>query len=80
MREMKLGDLAFFYASGGKKGRVPGITGIMEIVKEHEPDPSALDENSPFYVENPKMRGTEAKPRWSMVHVEFRKKLSKAVT
>lgn len=39
MREMKRGDLAFFYASGGKKGRVPGITGIMEIVKEHEADP-----------------------------------------
>jgi len=34
MREMKQGDQAFFYASGGKKGLVPGITGIMEIVKE----------------------------------------------
>lgn len=52
----------------------------MEIVKEHEADPSAFDENSPFYVENVKMRGTAEKPRWSMVHVEFRKKLSKPVT
>ena len=64
----------------GKKGRVPGITGIMEIVKEHEPDPSVFDENSPFYVEKANMRGTMEKPRWSMVHVEFRKKLSKPVT
>ena len=40
MKAMKLGDLAFFYASGGKKGRVPGIAGIMEVVKEHEADPS----------------------------------------
>ena len=29
MKEMKLGDLAFFYASGGKKGKVPGIVGVM---------------------------------------------------
>ena len=79
MRSMKLGDLAFFYASGGKKGRLPGITGIMEIVKEHEPDPSAFDKNHPYYVQNDKMRGTEGKPRWSMVHVEFRQKLSAPV-
>lgn len=42
MREMKLGDLAFFYASGGKQGRVPGIVGIMEVVREHEADPCKL--------------------------------------
>lgn len=29
MKDMKLGDLAFFYASGGKGGNVPGIVGIM---------------------------------------------------
>lgn len=80
MRDMKLGDLAFFYASGGKQGRLPGITGIMEVVKEHEVDPSAFDENSAYYVANAKTRGTVEKPRWSMVHVEFRKKLSKPVT
>ena len=35
MREMKLGDLAFFYASGAKgKAIQPGIVGVMEIVKE----------------------------------------------
>lgn len=80
MREMKLGDLAFFYASGGKKGRVPGIVGIMEVVKEHQADPSAFDEKSLYYVEDEKKRGTLEKPRWSMVHVEFRKKLSTPVT
>lgn len=80
MKEMNVGDLAFFYASGGKKGNVPGITGIMEIVKEAEPDLSAFDENAPYYVKNPKQRGTEDKPRWFMVHVDFRKKLSKPVT
>lgn len=80
MKAMKLGDLAFFYASGGKKGRQPGIVGIMEVVKEAEPDPGAFDPNSLYYVENAKMRGTEEKPRWFMVHVEYRKKLSSPVT
>lgn len=40
---------------------------------------TAFDEKHAGYVENAKMRGTEAKPRWSLVHVEFRKKLSKPV-
>ncbi|KXT16808.1 hypothetical protein AC579_6788 [Pseudocercospora musae] len=71
LRAMKQGDLAFFYASGGKK---PGIVGIMEIVKEHEPDKTAWEENSYGYVENEKERG-----KWCAVHVEFRKKLTKPV-
>jgi predicted RNA-binding protein with PUA-like domain len=74
MRAMKLGDLAFFYASQGKQ---PGITGIMEVVKEHEPDFTATDASSIGFVE-PSKRGKEN--QWSLVHVEFRKKLSKPVT
>jgi predicted RNA-binding protein with PUA-like domain len=35
MRAMKKGDLAFFYHSNCK---VPGIAGVMEIVKEHSID------------------------------------------
>lgn len=35
IRDMKKGDLAFFYHSNCK---VPGIAGIMEIVQEHSPD------------------------------------------
>ena len=77
---MNVGDLAFFYASGGKKGRAPGISGIMEVVKEAEPDLSAFDETSHNYVPNPKTRGTQDKPRWYLVHVEFRKKLSVPVS
>ena len=80
MKAMKKGDLAFFYASGGKKGKVPGIVGIMEIVKEHEPDLAAFDPNNPYFVQNEKMRGTQEKPRWYLVHVEFRKKLITPVT
>jgi predicted RNA-binding protein with PUA-like domain len=74
MRAMKLGDLAFFYASQGKH---PGITGIIEIVKEHEPDFTVTDENSIGFVE-PGKRSKEN--QWSLVHVEFRKKLSEPGT
>ena len=74
MRSMKLGDLAFFYASQGKH---PGITGIVEIVKEHEPDFTATDASSIGFVE-PSKRGKEN--QWSLVHVEFRKKLSEPVS
>ncbi|EME89590.1 uncharacterized protein MYCFIDRAFT_124617, partial [Pseudocercospora fijiensis CIRAD86] len=72
LRGMKQGDLAFFYASGGKK---PAIVGIMEIVKEHEPDMTAWDENSYGYVEQEKDR-----QKWCVVYVEFRKKFSKPIT
>jgi predicted RNA-binding protein with PUA-like domain len=74
MRAMKQGDLAFFYASQGK---TPGITGIIEIVKEHEPDYTVTDESSIGHVE-PAKRAKEN--QWSLVHVEFRKKLSEPVT
>jgi predicted RNA-binding protein with PUA-like domain len=74
MRAMKQGDLAFFYASQGK---APGITGIIEIVQEHEPDFTVTDESSIGYVE-PAKRGKEN--QWSLVHVGFLKKLSKPVT
>lgn len=74
MREMAQGDLAFFYASNGK---FPGITGIVEIVQEHEPDFTVDDESSVGYVE-PAKRGKEN--QWSLVHVGFLKKLSKPVT
>jgi predicted RNA-binding protein with PUA-like domain len=80
MKDMNVGDLAFFYASGEGKGKKPGIVGIMEVVSEAEPDLTAFEEGHHGHVKNPKMRGTEAKPRWFMVHVEFRKKLSAPVT
>ncbi len=39
MRAMKLGDRAFFYHSVKEKQ----IVGIVEVVKEHYPDPTATD-------------------------------------
>lgn len=75
MRGMRVGDLAFFYASQGKQGRKPGITGIMEIVGEAEPDVAASDPDSYSYVSKEADRA-----KWCAVRVEFRKKLSAPVT
>ncbi|KAK6418710.1 hypothetical protein LTR95_017163 [Oleoguttula sp. CCFEE 5521] len=77
MRAMSKGDLAFFYASQGKGKLQPGITGIMEVVKEAEADQSVFDEDHYGYVEPEKRK---AENQWSLVHVEYRKKLSNPVT
>ena len=74
MRAMKQGDLAFFYASQGKGKLQPGITGIMEIVREAEADPTVSNPDHYGFVKG------DNKGDWSVVHVEFRKKLSKPVT
>jgi predicted RNA-binding protein with PUA-like domain len=61
MREMKKGDLAFFYHSGAN----PGVVGIVEIVREAYPDHTALDPRDPHY--DPKSK--EGESGWSMVDV-----------
>ena len=61
LREMKKGDLGFFYHSG----KDPGIVGIVEIVREGYPDSTALDPRDPHF--DPKSKGGESS--WSMVDV-----------
>lgn len=62
--EMRVGDQAFFYHSNCK---IPGIVGIMEIVREGYPDHTALDPDSKHF--DPK--SDPAKPRWMMVDVKY---------
>ncbi|OAA69625.1 AT DNA binding protein [Cordyceps fumosorosea ARSEF 2679] len=69
MRNMNVGDKAFFYHSNCKE---PGIVGIMEIVKEFSEDKSARRPGTPYYDPS----STEEKPKWDLVHVEFRKKFA----
>jgi len=71
---MKKGDLAFFYHSNCK---VPAIVGLMEVVKEHTPDLSAQDPDATYY--DPKDTDP-ANPKWSVVHVEFRRKFKHPIT
>jgi predicted RNA-binding protein with PUA-like domain len=71
--EMKVGDLAFFYHSSCE---VPGIAGIMRIVREGYPDETQFDPKNDHY--DPASR-REA-PRWYVVDVKFEKKFARIVS
>jgi predicted RNA-binding protein with PUA-like domain len=71
--EMKKGDLAFFYHSGGDE---PGIAGIVEILREGYPDPTALDPKDPHY--DPKSKGGQS--AWSMVDIRGVERFAQPVT
>lgn len=71
--DMKKGDLGFFYHSSCA---VPGIVGIVEIVKEAYDDHTALDKKSRYF--DPK--ATPENPRWCMVDVKFKKKFKSVLS
>jgi predicted RNA-binding protein with PUA-like domain len=68
MRAMKRGDLVFFHHSSATP---PGIAGIARVSREAYPDPSQFDPESDYYDAQSKA----ADPRWSMVELEFVRKL-----
>lgn len=70
--EMKKGDLAFFYHSSCE---TPGVAGIMEIVTEGYPDPTAFDPKHKCY--DPKSKPD--KPAWYLVDVKFKRKLKQII-
>ena len=67
--QMQPGDLALFYHSNCK---VPGIVGLMEIVSEAYPDPTAFDPTHRYF--DPK--SNPDKPRWFLVDVKFVRKFN----
>lgn len=71
--EFQVGDLAFFYHSSCK---VPGIVGIMEVIRIGEPDKTAWDPKSPYF--DPK--STHATPRWYLVDVKLKEKFTTPIT
>jgi len=71
--DMKLGDQVFFYHSNCD---VPGIVGIMEVVKEGYPDFSAFDPDDKHF--DPK--SDPEHPRWIMVDVKYVRTLSRTIT
>lgn len=67
---MRVGDRAFFYHSGEGKD----IVGIVEVVREHYPDPTAAQGACP-----PKLEEHRRKP-WVVVDVKAVKPFKKPVT
>jgi predicted RNA-binding protein with PUA-like domain len=64
MREMKVGDRAFFYHSSCPE---PGIAGIVEVSALAHPDASQFDRKSAYY--DPK--SAREQPRWECVDVKL---------
>jgi len=73
MKEMRLGDLGFFYHSSTK---VPAIVGIVKVVREAYPDFTARERGGPYF--DP--RATPGNPIWEMVDVAFERRLPREVT
>ena len=71
--QMKKGDKIFFYHSNCK---VPGVVGLMKVVREAYPDHTAHDPESKYY--DPK--SSEEAPRWFMVDVGFVKKFKRIIS
>jgi predicted RNA-binding protein with PUA-like domain len=69
---MKTGDTAFFYHSGCD---VPGIAGIVRVVKQGYADKTALDPKHHHY----DARSTASDPRWYVVDVRLVRKFKRLI-
>lgn len=73
LREMQLGDLAFFYHSNTAP---PGIVGLMKISQTNLNDPTQFDASSKYY----DAKSTLEKPRWQTVEVEYVETFPQTIT
>ena len=73
MREMRVGDQAFFYHSNATP---PGIAGICEVVALAHPDSTQFDPRSDYYDE----KSPRDEPRWWCVDVGFVRRFPRLVT
>ncbi|MEJ7669385.1 MAG: EVE domain-containing protein [Casimicrobiaceae bacterium] len=64
MRDMKLGELAFFYHSSCPE---PGIAGIAKVCKLAYPDATQFERKSPYF----DAKSTRDAPRWFNVDVQW---------
>ena len=70
---MKKGETAFFYHSSCD---VPGIAGIVRVVKEGYPDKTAFDSKDDHY----DAQSDPSDPRWFVVDVKLVRKLKRLIT
>ncbi|CAN8063469.1 unnamed protein product [Agarophyton chilense] len=75
MRDMRKGDMAFFYHSNTKKSR-PSIVGVVRVVSQPYPDHTAFDKHDPHYDPRSKPHA----PRWYMVDVQLVRKFATPIT
>ena len=73
MREMRVGDLAFFYHSNANP---PGVVGLMEVVETGLVDPTQFDPESPYF--DPK--ATVEKPRWDCARLRYVRSFSRLLS
>ncbi|HKE96682.1 MAG TPA: EVE domain-containing protein [Povalibacter sp.] len=73
LRAMSKGDLVFFYHSSCD---VPGIAGIVKVVREGYPDPSAFNTRDDHYDAD----SDPDHPRWYAVDVKLEKKFDRTIT
>jgi predicted RNA-binding protein with PUA-like domain len=67
LRSMKVGDRAFFYHSKAAKQSLTGIVGTCKIMREAQPDATALDPKSEYY----DAKSTKENCKWDSVLVEY---------
>uniref|UniRef100_A0A674NZ90 Thymocyte nuclear protein 1 n=1 Tax=Takifugu rubripes TaxID=31033 RepID=A0A674NZ90_TAKRU len=72
MRQMKKGQLAFFYHSNCKE---PGIAGLMKIVKEAYVDHTQFDKKDVHFDASSKPDN----PKWSMVDVQYQRMMKRFI-
>jgi predicted RNA-binding protein with PUA-like domain len=71
--DFRIGDQAFFYHSSCE---VPGVAGIVQVVREAYPDPTQFDAQSEYYDAG----STREAPRWFSVDVKFEKRIEPVIT
>jgi predicted RNA-binding protein with PUA-like domain len=72
LREMKKGDLAFFYHSSAEP---TGVAGVVKIVSDAYPDETAFDAKNDHY--DPKSKRDN--PAWYGVDVKLERKLKRII-
>jgi predicted RNA-binding protein with PUA-like domain len=71
--DFRQGDRAFFYHSSCA---VPGVAGVVKVVREAYPDPTQFDARSEYYDSD----STRAAPRWYSVDVQLEKRIEPVIT
>lgn len=71
--QIRCGDQGFFYHSSTA---VPGIVGIVQVVREAYPDVTAFDPQSKYY----DAKSNPESPRWYQVDIQLVRRLKRIIT